>query len=72
MTGVQTCALPIYLLAGPAGNQYFDVPAESYDIVSGPNPTPSNYLYMEADEHQLSIRCEALDGTILDAISLHK
>ena len=62
----------LYLLAGPAGNQYFDVPAESYDIVSGPNPTPSNYLYMEADEHQLSIRCEALDGTILDAISLHK
>ena len=62
----------LYLLTGPAGNQYFNVPAERYDLAAAPNPAPSNYLYMEADKHQLSIRCEALDGTILDAISLHK
>ena len=62
----------LYLLTGPAGNQYFNVPAERYDLAAAPNPAPSNYLYMEADKHQLSIRCEALDGTILDVISLHK
>ena len=62
----------LYLLAGPAGNQYFNVPAERYDIITGPNPTPSNYLYMEADMQHLRIRCETTDGTVLDAIELHK
>ncbi len=62
----------LYLLAGPAGNQYFDVRAESYDIAAGPNPTPSNYLYMEADAKHLHIRCETVRGTILDTAELHK
>ena len=62
----------LYLLAGPAGNQYFDVRAESYDIAAGPNPTPSNYLYMEAGAQYLHIRCETVDGTVLDTVELHK
>ena len=62
----------LYLLAGPAGNQYFDVRAESYDIAAGPNPTPSNYLYMEADAHRLHIQCEMTDGRLLDEITMHK
>ena len=62
----------LYLLAGPAGNQYFNVPAERYDIITGPNPTPSNYLYMEADAQHLRIRCETTGGTVLDTIELHK
>ena len=62
----------LYLLAGPAGNQYFNVPAETYDIIAGPDPTPSNYLYMEADTQRLHIRCETLDGRVLDAVELHK
>lgn len=62
----------LYLLAGPAGNQYFNVRAESHDIVAGPDPTPSNYLYMEADTQRLHIRCETLDGRVLDAVELHK
>ena len=62
----------LYLLAGPAGNQYFDVRPEKFDIVAGPNPTPSNYLYMEADTQHLHIRCETVNGTVLDTIDLHK
>ena len=62
----------LYLLSGPAGNQYFNVPAETYDIVAGPDPTPSNYLYLEADAHRLHIRCETVSGAVLDAIDLHK
>ena len=62
----------LYLLAGPAGNQYFNVPAETYDIIAGPDPTPSNYLYLEADAHRLHIRCETVSGAVLDAIDLHK
>ena len=62
----------LYLLAGPAGNQYFDVPKETYDIITGPNPTPSNYLYMEADSQRLHIRCEAVNAAVLDAIDLYK
>lgn len=62
----------LYLLAGPAGNQYFDVPRETYDIITGPNPTPSNYLYMEADSQRLHIRCEAVNAAVLDAIDLYK
>ena len=62
----------LYLLAGPAGNQYFDVRPERYDLVAGPNPTPSNYLYMEVDAQHLHIRCETVNGTVLDAIDLHK
>lgn len=62
----------LYLLAGPAGNEYFDVPAERYDLVAGPNPTPSNYLYMEADARRLRIQCETLSGAVLDTAELHK
>ena len=62
----------LYLLAGPAGNEYFDVPAEDYDLAAGPNPAPSNYLYMETDAKRLHIRCETVRGTILDTAELHK
>lgn len=62
----------LYLLAGPAGNEYFDVPSEDYDLVSGPNPTPSNDLYLEADARQLRITAEAADGTQLDVVTLQK
>ena len=62
----------LYLLAGPAGNEYFDVPAEGYDLAAGSNPAPSNYLYMEADAKRLHIRCETVRGTILDTAELHK
>ena len=62
----------LYLLAGPAGNEYFNVPAETYDIVAGPDPTPSNYLYLEADAHRLHIRCEITSGAVLDTVDLQK
>ena len=62
----------LYLLAGPAGNEYFNVPAETYDIVAGPDPTPSNYLYLEADAHRLHIRCETVSGAVLDTVDLQK
>lgn len=62
----------LYLLAGPAGNQYFDVPAESYDLAAAPNPAPSNYLYMEADAKQLHITCETADGMVIDTVTLKK
>ena len=62
----------LYLLAGPAGNEYFDVPAEAYDIVAGPDPTPSNYLYLEADAHKLHIRCETVSEAVLDTVDLQK
>ena len=62
----------LYLLAGPAGNEYFNVPAETYDIVAGPDPTPSNYLYLEADAQHLHIRCETTSGAVLDTVHLQK
>ena len=62
----------LYLLAGPAGNEYFNVPAETYDIVAGPDPTPSNYLYLEADAHRLHIQCETTSGAVLDTVDLQK
>jgi hypothetical protein len=62
----------LYLLAGPAGNQYFDVRPERYDLIAGPNPTPSNYLYMEADAQHLHISCETVDGAVLDTVELYK
>ena len=62
----------LYLLAGPAGNEYFNVPAETYDIIAGPDPTPSNYLYLEADAHRLHIRCETTSGAVLDTVDLQK
>ena len=62
----------LYLLAGPAGNEYFDVPAEDYDLAAGPNPAPSNYLYMEAEAKRLHIRCETPSGAVLDTVALHK
>lgn len=62
----------LYLLAGPAGNEYFNVPAETYDIIAGPDPTPSNYLYLEADAQRLHIHCETTSGAVLDTIDLHK
>ena len=62
----------LYLLAGPAGNEYFNVPAEIYDIVAGPDPTPSNYLYLEADAHRLHIQCETTSGAVLDTVDLQK
>ena len=62
----------LYLLAGPAGNEYFNVPAETYDIIAGPDPTPSNYLYLEADAQHLHIHCETTSGAVLDTVDLQK
>ena len=62
----------LYLLAGPAGNEYFDVPAESYALAASANPAPSNYLYMEADAKELHVSCETADGTVIDTVTLRK
>ena len=62
----------LYLLGGPGGDEYFDVPPEPYDLAASANPAPSNYLYLEADAHHLHISCEALDGTVIDTAALQK
>ena len=62
----------LYLLGGPGGDEYFDVPPEPYDLAASANPAPSNYLYLEADAHHLHIACEALDGTVIDTVELQK
>ena len=62
----------LYLLGGPGGDEYFDVPPEPYDLAASANPAPSNYLYLEADTHHLRITCEALDGTVIDTAALQK
>lgn len=62
----------LYLLGGPGGDEYFDVPPEPYDLAASANPAPSNYLYLEADTHHLHIACEALDGTVIDTAALQK
>lgn len=62
----------LYLLGGPGGDEYFDVPPEPYDLAASANPAPSNYLYLEADTHHLRIACEALDGTVIDTAALQK
>ncbi|WP_315004460.1 metallophosphoesterase [uncultured Selenomonas sp.] len=62
----------LYLLGGPGGDEYFDVPPEPYDLAASANPAPSNYLYLEADAHHLYITCEALDGTVIDTVEQQK
>ena len=62
----------LYLLGGPGGDEYFDVPPEPYDLAASANPAPSNYLYLEADAHHLRIACESLDGTVIDTAALQK
>ena len=62
----------LYLLGGPGGDEYFDVPPEPYDLAASANPAPSNYLYLEADAHHLHITCEALDGTVIDTVERQK
>ena len=62
----------LYLLGGPGGDEYFDVPPEPYDLAASANPAPSNYLYLEADTHHLRITCEALDGTVIDTVERQK
>lgn len=62
----------LYLLGGPGGDEYFDVPPEPYDLAASTNPAPSNYLYLEADAHHLHIACEALDGTVIDTVERQK
>ena len=62
----------LYLLGGPGGDEYFDVPPEPYDLATSANPAPSNYLYLEADTHHLRITCEALDGTVIDTVERQK
>ena len=62
----------LYLLGGPGGDEYFDVPPEPYDLATSANPAPSNYLYLEADTHHLHIACETLDGTVIDTVERQK
>lgn len=62
----------LYLLGGPGGDEYFDVPPEPYDLAASANPAPSNYLYLEADTHHLHIACETLDGTVIDTVERQK
>lgn len=62
----------LYLLGGPGGDEYFDVPPEPYDLAASANPAPSNYLYLEADAHHLRIACETLNGTVIDTVERQK
>lgn len=64
---------PVYVLCGLSGDQSYSVPiSREFDKVTAPQPEPSSYITLDADEGELRLRCYMTDGRIIDDMVLKK
>ncbi len=65
---------PVYVLCGPAGDQYYpEVPISPlFDQVSLPSQKEDTYLTLDASAAKLRLQCHLTDGTVIDDMELKK
>lgn len=64
---------PVYIMSGPAGNEQYHVPAdETYDRSAIYQPTPENYLVLDASTTSLRIKDYTANGELVDTVTLKK
>ena len=64
---------PVYIMSGPAGNEQYHVPAdETYDRSAIYQPTPENYLVLDASTTSLVIKDYTASGEHIDTVTLKK
>jgi len=59
-------------MSGPAGNETFIVPDDPRDLKACSQPTPPNFLILQADAENLTLTCQTADRDVLDTVSLRK
>ena len=60
-------------MSGPSGNEQYHVPAdETYDRSAIYQPSPENYLVLDANNSQLTIRDYTVSGEHVDTVILKK
>lgn len=64
---------PVYILSGPAGNQTYTVPPDkNYDRTAVYQPTPKNYLVLQATAKKLAVSGYTADGELIETTTLTK
>lgn len=64
---------PVYIMSGPVGNQQYTVPADKkFDRSSIYQPTPENYLLLQANKEKLSITCYTVSGELVETYEISK
>ena len=62
---------PVYLMSGPIGNQQYKVPEDKhFDKSAIYQPTPPNYLLLEASQERLTVTCLTAAGDFVEKIEI--
>ena len=62
---------PVYIMSGPMGNQQYQVPADKhFDKFAISQPTPNNYLLLQATAHELTVTCYTTSGEVVDKVNI--
>ena len=62
---------PVYLMSGPIGNQQYNVPEDKrFDKSAIYQPTPPNYLLLEASQERLTVTCLTAAGDLVEKIEI--
>ena len=62
---------PVYLMSGPIGNQQYNVPEDKhFDKSAIYQPTPPNYLLLEASQERLTVTCLTAAGDFVEKIEI--
>ena len=64
---------PVYIMSGPIGNQQYTVPADkTFDRSAIYQPTPENYLLLNASNEKLSVTCYTVSGELVETYEIKK
>lgn len=63
---------PVYIMCGRAGNEYYAVPKDSFDLVAAPDDHETSYVTICCDERTLTLEAWTTSGTHLDRLTLRK
>ena len=58
-------------MSGPVGNQQYTVPADkTFDRSAIYQPTPENYLLLNASNEKLSVTCYTVSGELIETYEI--
>ena len=64
---------PFYIMSGPAGDQTYTVPSDSrFDRTAIRQPTPENYLVLQASAEKLAVTGYTAEGELIETTTLIK
>ena len=63
---------PVYIMCGRAGNEYYAVPKDPFDLVAAPDDHETSYVTIRCDENALTLEAWTTAGTRLDHLTLRR